>query len=99
MNSVENFLKSDRPNFDKKHRNNIRFYMAMYLSIILTNKSLPVPTDLTNISLKTLNQKTLDNALEQVYSVYKALGGNDQTAKGPDLKEEVKTKAKECITG
>lgn len=98
MNSIEKFLKSDRANFDKKHRNNIRFYMAMYLSIILTNKLTPEPADLTKISLKSLDPFAYENALEQVYSAYTSLGGNDQTAKGAALKEEVKVIAKDSIT-
>lgn len=70
-----------------KDRNNLRFYVAARLACELTGKLKPAAADLCALKLESLDPAALARAYPLVAKEYERLGGTDQVAKGPELRQ------------
>jgi hypothetical protein len=84
LKSVDTYLR-EKTDLDPKERNNIRFYMAMWLSAQLSNSRNPAISQISAIQLDQLADPILERAYSEVYEIYRESGGTDQVAKGADL--------------
>jgi hypothetical protein len=84
LKAVDTYLR-DKTELDTKERNNVRFYIAMFLGIQLCKASSPTISQLSSIQLDQITEDTLEAAYCEVHNTYQELGGTDQVAKGTDL--------------
>ena len=83
MRQIDRFLKSPASNVHSEHRNNLRFYVAMYtVAGVVTWSN---PNVVAEFDVDNLNEDDLKSSLDFVQSKYMMLGGNDQVSKGPTL--------------
>lgn len=87
--TVESYLKSDQCPIDKKHVNNLRFYLAMMVSLSLTGVPRPSVTQVSQIDISLINDQLLRDCLEIVFPIYEELGASDQVAKGNELEKRL----------
>ena len=84
---VETILKqSGNPGF-RKHHNNIRFYVAMLWVLRQCDVPNPSPSQVSRIDISKLTQQSAIEVADEVWREYIELGGDDQVAKGPELKK------------
>ena len=83
MRQIDRFLKSPASNVHSEHRNNLRFYVAMYtVAGVVTWSN---PNVVAEFDVDNLNEDDIKSSLDFVQSKYMMLGGNDQVSKGPTL--------------
>ena len=90
MKLVDNQVRAETHGLDRKDQTNMRFYIAMYVACLATQKAAPMPADIASISISTITAALLEDALTHVYGSYKELGRSDQVSKGIDLLELLK---------
>lgn len=76
--------------FDLKDRTNLRYYVAMHSVACLAGKAAPESQDIAALDLKALDCTCFKASSDTVLALYKKLGGTDQVAKGPLLRDAVK---------
>ena len=86
---TEEYLRSTTA-LDIKDRTNLRFYVAMHTASCLVGKPAPEPQEIAGLDPKALDDNRLRESTDAVMALYKELGGNDQAAKGPHLRDAVK---------
>lgn len=86
---VDSELRQDG-SMDTRERNNLKFYIAMYTSSMLTKCAKPSVEQISKISIEDSTKKTISEAKEIVKTLYYKLGGDDQIAKGPLLTDHLK---------
>lgn len=86
---VDSELRQDG-SMDTRERNNLKFYIAMYTSSMLTKCAKPSVEQISKISIEDSTKKTISEAKEIVKTLYYKLGGDDQIAKGPLLTDLLK---------
>lgn len=86
MRRVEVFLKGSTE-LAPKDRTNLRFYLGMYAVLSCTKVATPTPRMVAELDLATLSTECLELGLGHVQTEYDRLGGDDQVAKGPDLRD------------
>lgn len=89
MRKVNSFLLSPDLGITRTDRTNLRWYLAMQYSRILTAKDIPSHKELTNMKIPEDN-KSLQIAYDGVNKAYLTMGRTDLIAKGPELLREVK---------
>ena len=77
-----------------RDRNNLLFYVMMYLSSLLTNSSSPSAAALSVIDVDNLDAKLIAKAIDVAQKFYSELGGTEQIAKGKDLVAKLKISLK-----
>ena len=90
MRRVDEFLV--KQNMSRKDVANLRFYVAMLVSIKLSGMPQPRPAKLAELDLQKLDEPMLLSSLLEATSTYERLGATDRTAKGPDLNRELQSK-------
>jgi AIPR protein len=85
---VDEFLYT-QTTLQRKDINNIRFYVAMLVSMIETHMPLPRVTKIAELDVKSIGVGTLLSALKEATTKYTELGGSDQVAKGPELARQL----------
>lgn len=90
MKRVENFLRLGDFGYTKKDINNIKYYVAMFATWLMLNSTSPHPNDIANLEVDSFDESILEQAREEVWSIYQRLGGDDQVAKGTELIKEIK---------
>lgn len=85
----ELYLKSDICPIDKSHVNNIRFYLAMMVSLTLSGVPRPTIVQISKLDLNKISDDLLSECFSQVNDVYQNLGANDQVAKGNDFEKKL----------
>jgi len=87
MKVVEQFLKPEKCeiDLDRKTITNIKFYVAMLVSIGLADGKDMIINKLSNLPSITIQPDLLKESLEKVLKEFENLGGTDQVAKGSDL--------------
>ena len=86
---VEACMRSAGTGLAAKHRNNLRFYVAMHAVASLAGKSRPTAADVAKIDVNALDVERIQESTGLVRAKYKELGGDDRVAKGPLLLEGV----------
>lgn len=91
MKKVENYLKPDICGIElqRKDITNIKFYVAMLVSISLVGDADDISNKLAAIPKIEIGETTLSDALEVTLKKFYELGGTDQIAKGPTLLESL----------
>ena len=72
-----------------RDRTNIRFYVLYWVTAMLVKRTSPKPKQIAEIEVKTLEDEVVERAVDDVRSLYEALGGNDQVAKGSELRTKI----------
>lgn len=95
---VESQLKSySSPALTRAEIGDIKFHVTMHVSCVLTKKEKPNKTHLAQIDLTLLTEDLVDEAIENTYIVYDAMGGNNSVAKGKEFVAEVMEQVKEKL--
>lgn len=92
MKRVESYLKT-RVTLTASDRNNLRFYIAAYVTWLLAGTVDPTAEDISKVNPAELSDELLGKATDVVYDEYAKFGANDQVAKGPELKKAVRLNA------
>lgn len=80
---VERFIKgSDLPRGDQ---NDILFYVLYFLVASICQKTDITFADFMNIDFSAIEDEQIQSALDQVYNLYRDMGGNSKVAKGSKL--------------
>lgn len=90
---VDEFLKAD-VNLDPKDRTNIRFFVGMLVVVNVTKRIVPTVQDISTLDIELVDVKAIGESAAEVLSLYWELGGGDQLAKGPVLRERIKNELK-----
>jgi hypothetical protein len=93
---VESYLKT-RPTLTASDRNNLRFYVATYVTWLLAGTVNPTADDISKIDPTEVSSALLENGTNVVYEEYRKLGGTDQVAKGATLKAAIRAGAELTI--
>ncbi|MDH6302354.1 hypothetical protein M2128_001275 [Polynucleobacter sphagniphilus] len=83
------YLRS-REDLDPKDRNNLLFYILVYVTSSLTNKGVPTSSDIELIDLSNITEALIKSGLVEVEAIYTSLGANEKIAKGPQMLEALK---------
>ena len=87
--TVESFIKQSNNENYRKHQNNIRFYVSMLWILRQYSVRRPSLDQIAEIDISALTEQSVTEIVDVVWKEYVRLGGNDQVAKGPDLKREI----------
>ena len=87
---VEAYLRSGAAGLESKDRNNLRFYVAMYVVYRLSGKWRPSAAEIAGLDPEQVTDDRIRDALEAVKTLYEKLGGTDRVAKGTELLKEVR---------
>lgn len=86
---VDEFLRA-AVGFDVKDRTNIRFFVAMHAAACAAATNNPGPQQIASLNLDLIDPDVLYGSAVAVMEIYEELGGGDQVAKGPLLREKLK---------
>jgi hypothetical protein len=86
---VNSFLLSPELGITRTERGDLRWYLAMQYSRVLTGMDVPTHSELVKITLPT-DDRLLRLSYNRVSKAYKSLGGTAIVAKGTELLKEVK---------
>lgn len=86
---TEEYLRTTAE-LDLKDRTNLRYYIAMHAVACLVEKAEPESQEIAAIDPKALDDNRLGASTDSVKALYEALGGNDQVAKGPHLRNALR---------
>ncbi|MGZ5070985.1 MAG: AIPR family protein [Methylobacter sp.] len=91
MKIVENYLKPDRcgQELERKVVTNIKYYVAMIVTVKLTGSKETIADKLALIPSITIADEVLEEALNEVLEKYNGLGASDQVAKGSLLTSQL----------
>lgn len=88
---VDSFLRTSEDKFYRDHRTNLRFYVAMLVTLRLTELPKPSIPQVAEIDLSKLNGDVLSEAASDVRFEYERLGATDQVAKGAILHKTLRS--------
>ncbi|MDO8774627.1 MAG: AIPR family protein [Burkholderiaceae bacterium] len=92
---VDEFLRT-AVGFDAKDKTNIRFFVAMHVTACAGAMSNPGPQKIASLDLGLINPDSIYESAVVVMKIYERLGGGDQIAKGPLLREQLKLELQTC---
>jgi hypothetical protein len=91
---AESFLR--RNESDKRHRNNLLFYLMMVAPCLKLRTPRARPSTMAGLDVSSMDDSIFQSALDFVRPVYASLGSDDQASKGPEMisaiKKELTTK-------
>lgn len=89
---TEEFLDSlDLENADKL---NMKFYLAMYVVCAYLKSHSPKRYRIAKIDIAKIDDQLFEDSYARVGALFKARGGDDKAAKGPELTDDVKAQLK-----
>lgn len=94
--SVEAIKQSDNEDH-KKHANNIVFYVASLFTLHISKIPNPNINQVANIDTSSVTIDNIRQVIPQVWDAYLQFGGNDQAAKGTELRRTILEKKREEI--
>lgn len=94
MRRVDGYLKT-LSGMDRRNQANLRYYIAMDVSISLLVRAIPSPENISQLRMDDVTDQVLAAAQSRVKGYYDTLGSTDQTSKGPDLLAKCKQSAAE----
>jgi hypothetical protein len=86
---VNSFLLSPELEITRTERGDLRWYLAMQYSRLLTKADTPTPGELTKIVLPS-DDKLVRFSYDKVKEAYQSLGATHEVAKGTELLKEIK---------
>lgn len=87
---AESHLRAAHIPLDRKDVRNLRFYVAMFTARVILNDPNPNPSVVADLDMNELDTDAFAVAIEEVVSVFRDLGGDDQVAKGSEMLSLVK---------
>lgn len=81
--------ESVNPKYTRSQIGDIKFHVAMYVTIILANKLKPRAEDIANLNVNKIDTNIIDNAITNTYVFYDAMGGTNAVAKGAEFVQEL----------
>ena len=84
--TVEAIIKQSSNENYRNHQNNIRFYVSMLWILRQFDVHKPSMQQIAELDIATLTKQSVSEVISDVCREYAKLGGNDQVAKGPELK-------------
>jgi hypothetical protein len=88
--SIEAALKNfDNPKLNRSQIGDIRFHVTMYAVCKITKNKAPRAQEIVNINLGDLTEEVMNEAIENTFIVYDAMGGTNAVAKGREFVKEV----------
>ena len=81
----------------KKHANNIVFYVASLFSLHISKIPNPSINQVASIDISGVTIENISQVIPQVWDAYLQFGGNDQAAKGTELRRTILDKKREEI--
>ena len=90
LKKVEAFLKTDEADLERKDRNNLRFYLSMFLAMKISNNKKLSVRDVGELDFEKLDGSMMVASLRIVRDIYEGLGGGDRVAKGRDFVDSLK---------
>jgi hypothetical protein len=82
--AVHSFLRG-MGDLQPKDKNNLLFYVAMYVACRLTDKAHPTKNDLAEIKPEAIDSTMIEECVKIVRPEYESLGASDKVAKGSAL--------------
>ena len=86
---VEDALRSEICEVPRSHWNNMRFYVAMFLTMRLINSIFPSARRVADIDLSQIKMNLIQDCISAVWNIYKGLGASDKVAKGTEFKKKI----------
>lgn len=87
---VEILLKSsNNPKLSRPQIGDIKFHVAMYVTAILCKKANPTTLEIGQIDITKMTDNIVNEAIENTYAIYDAMGGTNSVAKGNEFVKEV----------
>lgn len=88
--SIEAALKNfDNPKLTRSQIGDIRFHVTMYAVCKITKNKVPRAQEIVNINLGGLTEEVMNEAIENTFIVYDAMGGTNAVAKGREFVKEL----------
>lgn len=82
-------MRADQTALAAKDRNNIRFYVLLHLICGMVGSNTPELTKIAQLDPTAITDDMIDRSVAAVKEIYNRLGGSDQVAKGPQLRDAV----------
>ena len=95
MKLVDQYLRSEYYTYDVQDRNNLKFHLAMYSSLMLHGRPTIKAVDVAKLAQLAMSPIFLNQCTKDVYEIYEKLGSSDQAAKRSEFAEELKKKARD----
>jgi hypothetical protein len=92
--AIENRLKVLKK-YETPEINDIKFYVLYIVSCGATQNLYPDSQKFAAVNVEDLKNDLIDEAAQACFDIYKELGGTDKVAKGSEMLEKVKAKARE----
>jgi hypothetical protein len=86
---VNSFLLSPELGITRTERGDLRWYLAMQYSRLMTKMDVPTPSELVKMILPN-DDELLSLSYNVTYQAYRSLGGTHEIAKGTELLKKVK---------
>lgn len=96
---IERFIKSDAAGVESRDRNNVKFHLAMHVSMRLAGKVSPTVQDVVQVDIDKVDVAFMTESLKDVLEEYHRLGGTDQVAKGTEFPEALGSKMSSELGG
>jgi len=96
MKRVEYFMRHQF-GIPSEHINNVKFHVAMFSALRLSNDIEPSPEVLIDVNPSDLNDEFLGFVYDHVWGIYQQLGANDTVSKNRDFVQELIRTLKEII--
>lgn len=86
---AESSLKQwNSPTLSRTQLGDIKFHVAMYITCKICDSSKPNQSQIAKADISKISQMLIDEAIENVYLIYDAMGGDNSVAKGKDFVKE-----------
>lgn len=85
---VDRVLRS-RTDLKARDRTNLRFYVLLWVASVEVKKSTLSAALIAKIDPRKVDDADIELAVDDVWKLYEKLGGSDQVAKGPDLRNSI----------
>ena len=92
--AIESRLKLIKK-YEASEVNDIKFYVLYFVSCGATSNLYPDSQKFADVNVQDLTDGSIDDAAQVCFDIYKELGGTDKVAKGSEMLEKVKKKARE----
>lgn len=82
---VDRVLRS-RTDLKARDRTNLRFYVLLWVASVEAKKSVLSAVQIAKLDIRKIDDADIESGVDEVWKLYEMLGGTDQVAKGPDLR-------------
>jgi hypothetical protein len=91
---IDQIIRSEEAGLEAKDQTNLRFYVAMDVACIAIGKTAPTPLEIAALAMTAISDADIKASINGMLQIYQRLGPTDQTAKGSELIDNIKTALK-----